>query len=43
MLSTRERVLTIRLMEKIEKHSEYGKHLGIEAVIAKVDDKGKSL
>lgn len=42
-MSTRERVLTIRLMEKIEKHSEYGKHLGIKVAIAKVDDKGKGL
>lgn len=32
MLSVRERVLAIRLMEKLEKYSAYGKRLGVEVV-----------
>lgn len=39
MLSARERVLTIRLMEKLEKHSEYMKHLGIEVAVAKMEER----
>ena len=33
-MSTRERILMIRLMEKIEKHPTYAKTLGIEATSA---------
>ena len=33
-MSTRERILMIRLMEKIEKHPTYSKTLGIEAASA---------
>lgn len=30
-MSTRERILMIRLMEKLEKHPAYAKALGVEA------------
>lgn len=30
-LSTRERILMIRLMEKLQKHPAYAKALGVEA------------
>ena len=33
-MSARERILVIRLMEKIEKHPTYAKTLGIEATSA---------
>ena len=33
-MSARERILMIRLMEKLEKHSTYAKTLGIEATSA---------
>lgn len=39
VLNTKERVLAIRLMEKMEKHSEYVKCLGVEVVVSKADDK----
>ena len=42
-MGTRERVLTIRLMEKAAKHSEYVKGLGVEVVISKGGGKGKRL
>ena len=34
-LSAKERILTIRLMEKVEKHPNYVKALGVEASSAK--------
>lgn len=43
MLSARERLLAIRLMEKMEKHSEYTERLGVEVVVSKIDDKGTCL
>lgn len=43
MLSARERVLAIRLMEKMEKHSAYVKHLGVEVVVSRAKDKEKCL
>ena len=30
-MSTRERIMMIRLMEKLEKHSAYAQALGVEA------------
>ena len=33
-MSTRERILMIRLMEKLEKHPEYALLLGVEATSA---------
>ena len=45
-VSTRERILMIRLVEKLEKHPTYAKTLGIEATSAvknqnlDVDSKG---
>lgn len=39
MLSVRERVLAIRLMEKLEKHSAYGKRLGVEVVVSNTEEK----
>lgn len=36
LLSTRERILAIQLLEKISKHPMYAKALGIEGVQAKV-------
>jgi hypothetical protein len=36
LLSTRERILTIRLLEKVKKHASYANALGIEAVKEKL-------
>lgn len=39
MLNVRERMLAIRLMEKMEKHSEYVKCLGVEVVVSSAEKK----
>ena len=36
LLRTRERILTIRLLEKVKEHPAYAKALGIEAVKEKL-------
>ena len=42
-LSARERILIIRLLNKVKKHPEYAEALGIKAVEPKLDlDKGAS-
>ena len=41
-LTARERILMIRLMEKLEKHPTYAKTLGIEATGAKNNQNIKS-
>lgn len=43
MASVRERLLAIRLMEKLKQHSAYGKHLGVEIVVSKTGGKEKRL
>lgn len=42
-MSARERVLAIRLIEKMEKHFEYVKRLGVEVVVSRAEDKEKCL
>ena len=42
-MNAKERVLAIRLMEKMEKHSAYGKRLGVEVTVSKVEQKEKCL
>lgn len=43
ILTTRERILMIRLMEKLEKHPSYAKALGIEATGAVKNQNSKGL
>ena len=43
-MSVKERIMTIRLMEKLQAHLTYAKALGIEICVAQsagADDKGK--
>lgn len=42
-MNVKERVLAIRLMEKLEKHCGYAKRLGVDAAVVKVDSKEKRL
>ena len=37
LLSIRERILTIRLLEKVSKHPMYAKSLGIEGVQPRIN------
>ena len=38
-MSPKERIMTIRLMEKLQKYPEYGKVLGLECVVLKATGK----
>lgn len=40
-MGVRERVLTLRLLEKTAKHSGYAKQLGVEVVISKISGEAR--
>lgn len=42
-MSTQERILTIRLMEKVRSYPEFAKKLGISVEVKPADDAGKGM
>ena len=43
MMSARERILAIRLMEKLAKRSDYATRLGVNTALVKADSEEKRL
>ena len=42
-MTARKRILSIRLLEKLEHNPEYSKHIGIQVSMVKKDSKSKNI